>query len=687
MALDGGRFTETTSRAASALLAVQRTWRAVQSTWWGTLGLVAERAPPVPGWLTRFVAACGRDGPVRKSLVVWFNRQPLVRFISRSLLRRIVVSNLLGFIILLAGIIYLSFNSSWLINTKREALRVQGEIIAAAISGEARVVRGRIVVDPDRLPAGDDALIPFRDDNFTALELSIKPEVVGPMIKRLTRPTNTRARIYDRTGNLVVDSDTLFSRGQIAAPAGTTPSATAPTPGGPTASEDDDNAAASAEPAAEEKPKTKNFWTRLRYWLIDRELQVYRDIGSANGQYYPEVKDALKGSHTAMLMLDEKGLQIVSAAVPIKRSNVVQGVLLLSTRPGEIDEAQAEAFEAIWPLAALALMASLLTSYLLHRTVAEPVKRLSEAAEHVSRDINAYTQLPDYADRKDEVGQMSQAFNAMTASLYRRIEASERFAADVAHELKNPLTAASSTAQSLGYAKTDADRDMLVQQIQNELKRLNRLITDVSSASRLDAELARQQQEPVDLGHVLRSVISIFTDKAETKGVTLTLATAAAIEGRDDYIVSGNESRIGQVFTNLVDNALSFSKPGARVAIAARSDASDVIVTVEDEGPGIAEDKLGKIFERFYTYRPTAEASRGNNSGLGLSISREIVEAHGGRVWAENRYATAVGAGQGGADQDHKSQAGATPLGARFTVSLPRLRVATRGGPSVSRRA
>jgi two-component system sensor histidine kinase ChvG len=216
---------------------------------------------------------------------------------------------------------------------------------------------------------------------------------------------------------------------------------------------------------------------------------------------------------------------------------------------------------------------------------------------------------------------------------------------------------------------------MLVQQIQNELKRLNRLITDVASASRLDAELARQQQEPVELGHVLESVIAIFADKAEGKGIGLSFAAPGVIDGRDDLVVSGNEGRIAQVFTNLVDNALSFSASGRNVVIAARVEAGDVVVTVDDEGPGIAEDKLGTIFERFYTYRPTAVASRGNNSGLGLSISRDIVEAHGGRVWAENRY--------GGPDG---ATTGEGPIGARFTVTLPRLRLATRGGPAAARR-
>ncbi|MDX2289271.1 MAG: stimulus-sensing domain-containing protein [Hyphomicrobiaceae bacterium] len=661
MALDGGRFDAATTRMTGLLGAARTGFGEVQHRVAAGRARVSALAPTLPAWLQAAVSACRRDGPVRRALVAWFNRQPLVKFISRSLLRRIVVSNLLGFVILFAGIVYLSLNSSWLINAKREALRIQGEIIAAAIAGDAKVVKNQIVVDPDRLPAGNDALIPFRDDAFASLELSIRPEVVGPMIKRLTRPTNTRARILDRSGNLVVDSESLLSRGQIVDP-GTSDAGT----------------------ESSERPKTKNFWTRLRYWLIGKEVQVYRDIGATNAQHYPEVREALKGNHTAMLFLDDSGRQIVSAVVPIIRANNIHGVLMLSTSPGEIDEAQAEAFEFLWPMVGLALLASLLTSWMLHRTVADPVKQLSVAAEHVSRDINAYTSMPDYTDRKDEVGQMSKAFNAMTASLYGRIEASERFAADVAHELKNPLTAASSTAQSLEYARTDEQRAQLVGQIQSELKRLNRLITDVSSASRLDAELARQQQEPVDLRSVLASVLSIFEDKAERHGVRLSLEFSAAAP--DAFTVNGNDGRLGQVFTNLVDNALSFSVSGRAVAIAARLDGDDVIVEIEDEGPGIDEDKLATIFDRFYTYRPTQYTSRGNNSGLGLSITREIIKAHGGRIWAENRYPAGLAQPSGTTSPGDRNTE-RPRSGARFVVTLPVLRQSTRGGPAGSRRS
>ena len=223
----------------------------------------------------------------------------------------------------------------------------------------------------------------------------------------------------------------------------------------------------------------------------------------------------------------------------------------------------------------------------------------------------------------------------MTASLYRRIEASEKFAADVAHELKNPLTAASSTAQSLTFARNDQERDQLVSQIRGELKRLNKLISDVSNASRLDAELALQQRQPVDVGEVLQNVVASFRDLVDGTGRKVELEVQA--DGADDLLVLGQDGRLGQVATNLIDNALSFSPDEGTVRVKACRTGDIVEFTVEDEGPGVEPGKLETVFDRFYTYRPTANSSRGNNSGLGLSISREIVDAHEGRIWAENR--------------------------------------------------
>jgi two-component system sensor histidine kinase ChvG len=572
---------------------------------------------------------------------------PLVRFVGGSLLRRILVASVAGLIVMTGGILYFSENNAWLIDAKRESLRVQGEIIAAAIAGDARVEPGRLIIHTDSLPQVGQKASPPDDSAFTAHELSIRPERVAPILRRLVQPTTRRARVYSRDGTLVMDSAILLQRGQLSR----------------------------HEPkvSSGSRTRTKNFWTRLKSWMMGEDLPVYREIGNANGTSYPEVRQALEGTATAMLLLNEKGEQIVSTAVPIQRGSKVQGVLLMSTRPGEIDQILSDQRDQIWLLAAFAILASLISALLLARTVAGPIRRLSAAAELVSRNISARHELPDFAQRTDEVGQMASAFAAMTAALYRRVEASESFAADVAHELKNPLTAARSMAESLSYAKTEEQRKEVVKQIQNELIRLNRLITDVSNASRLDAELARQQMVATDVTTVVASINQIFRDILS--GDSRRVETDIAVAPFDDaYLVRGHDGRLGQVVTNLIDNAISFSPEGAVVTVRVRRVDGTVELSVEDQGPGIPDDRLDIIFDRFYTDRPETEVIRGKNSGLGLSISREIIRAHGGEISAENRRAP-------GAARNER------PLGARFVVRIPGVVTPARSGMTTGRRA
>ena len=252
---------------------------------------------------------------------------PLIRFVTKTLQRRIIFANTIGLAILLGGIFYLSQYHAWLIDAKRESLRAQGEIIAAAIAANASVETGRIVLDPDRLPEIEGARSPFRDDGFAALQLSIAPERVTPILRRLVPAADTRARVYGRDGTLIIDTAQLLSRGQLAR----------------------------SEPEAgngqNERVKVKNTWTRFLSWLMRGDLPVYREIGGANGTAYPEVRMALTGSTTPMLLVNEKGEQIVSLAVPIQYRKAMQGVLLLSTRPGEIDEILSEERNVILVLA------------------------------------------------------------------------------------------------------------------------------------------------------------------------------------------------------------------------------------------------------------------------------------------------------------------------------------------------
>lgn len=572
---------------------------------------------------------------------------PLIRFVTRTLQRRIIFANIIGLAVLLGGIFYFSQYHAWLIDAKRESLRAQGEIIAAGIAANAKVESDRtIVLEPDKLPEVEGALSPFRDDAFAALQLSLAPERVTPILRKLVPGTDTRARVYAQDGTLIVDSAQFLQRGQVAR----------------------------LDPAAppQGRVKVRNSWTKFLTWLTRGDLPVYREIGNANGTAYPEVRMALSGSATPMLLVNEKGEQIVSMAVPIQYRKAVQGVLLLSTRPGEIDEVLAEERNVIFALALTALAATLLASFLLARTIAGPMRRLSAAAEGVSRNISAHRGLPELSQRADEVGQMATAFGEMTASLYRRIEASERFAQDVTHELKNPLTAARSTAEALAYAKTPEQHRELVGQIQEELRRLNKLIGDVANASRLDAELARQETEPVDVCEVLKTIAGVFHDMLSVDSRRILLDITDLPSNQTAYVVLGHDARLGRVVTNLLDNALSFSPPSGIVKVSARRVVSEIEIVVDDEGPGIPADKLEDIFERFYSDRPQTDSTVGKYSGLGLSISREIVNAYGGRIWASNR-GTRPGAPPGGAHEHavFKDQRMAGVAGARFTIRLP----------------
>ena len=387
-----------------------------------------------------------------------------------------------------------------------------------------------------------------------------------------------------------------------------------------------------------------------------------------------------------MLLVNEKGEQIVSMAVPIQYRKAVQGVLLLSTRPGEIDEVLSEERNVIILLALTAFAATLLASFLLARTIAGPMRRLSEVAENVSRNIKARHELPGLSHRADEVGQMATAFREMTASLYRRIEASERFAQDVAHELRNPLTAAGSTAQALAYAKSPAQQQELVRQIQEELKRLNKLITDVSNASRLDAELALQETEPVDVRQVLHGVVEGFRYRLERRFAPHRprhrrgAAQPVRLRGAGARRAPGPRHHQPARQCPLL---LARATASSRSAPAAS--APEIEIVVDDDGPGVPVDKLEEIFNRFYSDRPQTDRTVGKNSGLGLSISREIVNAYGGRIWASNRKLPPGGSASGQEDQAAlKDRRAPGVAGARFTVRLPAADAAASKGAQLA---
>ncbi|AOG06619.1 sensor histidine kinase [Bosea sp. RAC05] len=555
---------------------------------------------------------------------------------ASSLTRRIVVLNLGGLVALLVGFLYLNQFRESLIESRVQSLLTQGEIIAGAIAASATVETDAITIDPDRLlqlQAGESAGI--AED---PLDFSINPEKVAPLLRRLVTPTKTRARIYDRDGLLTLDSRSLYSRGDVLR-------LDLPRVGQP-----------------DEAPLMERTWNLFRNRLGRADVPAYDDFENANGRSYPEVARALNGSPASVVRVNTRGQTIVSVAVPVQRFRTVKGVLLLSTQGGDIDAVIVSERYAIFQVFAISAAVMILLSVLLAGTIAEPIRKLADAAQRVRRGVKSREQIPDFSGRHDEIGHLSGSLRDMTKALYSRIEAIESFAADVAHELKNPLTSLRSAVETLPRAKSEESRGRLLAVIQHDVRRLDRLISDISDASRLDAELARNDAGPVDLGQILETVVSAQNETRREGQPMIELVSERRGQrpgGRDGFIVLGHDSRLGQVIVNLIDNARSFSPPDRPVRVMLSRVGDEVLVTVEDGGPGIEPHALERIFERFYTDRPNE--GFGQNSGLGLSISRQIVEAHRGTIRAENRL------GPAGAD-------GVQPrLGARFTVSLPAL--------------
>ena len=572
---------------------------------------------------------------------------------SSSLSRRIVVLNLGGLVALLAGFLYLNQFREGLIDARSQSLLSQAEIIAAAVAASATVETNSITIDPEKLlqlQPGQSA--GMNDDASSALLFSINPEKIGPVLRKLVSPTRTRARIYDRDGDMVLDSRSLSVRGNILR-------AELPPP----------------EPDA----IIARFWEQIKssiYGLFrSKNLTPHEllseDISLTNGHGMPEVVAALEGARHTLVRVNSRGETIISVGVPIQRFRAVRGALVLSTQGGDIDTVIASERWAILRVFAVSAIVMLVLSLLLAGTIAEPMRRLAEAAERVRRGTKSRQEIPDYTDRADEIGHLSGALRDMTKALYNRIEAIESFAADVSHELKNPLTSLRSAVETLPRIKTEASRERLMEVIQHDVRRLDRLISDISDASRLDAELARTDMSPVDMAKLLSAVVSgaNSVERPDQVKVMLNIEPILPIHSVNgagaNFLVNGFDSRLGQVINNLIDNARSFSPKGGAVHVALRHLGDRIELVVDDDGPGIPSDAFERIFERFYTDRP--DQGFGQNSGLGLSISRQIIEAHQGRIYARNRL------GQRPSSASDSSAQEPPVLGARFIVHLPAL--------------
>jgi two-component system sensor histidine kinase ChvG len=580
----------------------------------------------------------------RRARALW---RAVAAVFSSSLTRRIVALNLGGLAVLVIGFLLLNQFRADIIAARTQSLKTQADIIAAAIAASATVDTGAITVDPEKLLElpQREAAAPAPNDEDT-IEFSINPERVGPLLHRLATPTRTRARIYDRDGALLLDSQTLSARS------------------GP--------------------PKTEESWwgwlrAELRRSLAPTAKRRVSDEWVTNGKSLPEVADALAGETESAVRVNADDETIVSVSVPIERAATVRGALQLSTQGGDIDSVIAAERWALVRFFLVLAAVMLVLSLSLANTIAQPVRKLAEAAERVRRGIKSRQQIPDFTNRADEIGHLSGALRDMTRAMYDRIDAIESFAADVAHELKNPLTSLRSAMETLPRVISGPSRDRLLDVMQQDVRRLDRLISDISDASRLDAELARGEATPIDMAALLTAVVAMASDSPRGNGVKLRLTieeTDAKAKGRA-YVVLGHDSRLAQVVVNLIDNACSFSRPGDEVRVGLRrmrgepsaegEPAGDaIVVTVDDDGPGIPPHALERIFERFYTDRPAQ--GFGQNSGLGLSISRQIVLAHGGQIWAENRPCAPDARAPSAAAGEAPSRHGA---GAHFVISLP----------------
>lgn len=553
-------------------------------------------------------------------------RRGLARRLSSSLTRRIAFLNLAGLVALFLGFLWLNQTRVGVIDARSQSLSLQAEIISAAIASAVSTNTDTLQLDPDKLLQQQLSEPPPREDKSQNwFEFSINPARVAPILKRLVTPTRTRARVYDRDGLLLLDTRAFYNPGDFIDP----------------------------RPPVKDDSSLTLF---TRSWNAVKQRFGRVDLGQpdsiASNLGLPEVQRALLGAGSNVVRVSADGQTIVFAASPIQRGSNIKGALLLSTQEGDVDRIIAE---ERWGFVLVFLIASgvmLVLSVLLAGTIAEPVRRLSEAADRVRRGTRVREEIPDFSERSDEIGQLSVSLREMTGALYSRIEAIERFAADVAHELKNPLTSLRSAVETLPLARNPESKERLLAVIFHDVRRLDRLITDISDASRLDAELQRAEAETFDLSALLTAVVSMKNDvlKPGETPIQLTVAPLAK-----KLLVHGNDGRLVQVFNNLIDNAQSFSPPGAPVCITTRAEAAKVSILVEDEGPGIPEHALVRIFERFYTDRP--EQGFGQNSGLGLSISKQIVEAHGGTITAENL-----------------TDAAGQRKGARFIVTLPLVR-------------
>jgi two-component system sensor histidine kinase ChvG len=523
-----------------------------------------------------------RPPPSGPSFFSWLPGSRLGRFI--------ILLNVLGLAIIIAGSLLLNELRRGLVGARIDSLTTQGELIVNVIN------RAATVGEPSP---------------------ELDAQAASEILQMLSNPRSQRARLFDAEGHLIADSYWVADRVEwkVLPPA---------------------------------RPRSDQGGLAL-------DLKLGRPppppAPAAQRALMMEVGQALRGVHWAGMRTAEDGERVVSVSIPIQHVQAVLGVLTLEA--SDVDEIIRAERQALAPFILIAIFVTLVSSLLLNSLIAQPVRMLARAADRVRLSRARSISLPQLAKRDDELGDLTRSLEDMTDALSERMDAIERFAADVAHEIKNPLTSLRSAVETLDLVKDPAARDRLMAILNNDIQRLDRLVTDISNASRLDAELSREDLRSMDLGRLIAEVTQLYQDTAKPGDVDVRYDAPDTLE---PIMVSGREGPLGQLLRNLIDNARSFSAKGGEVRVRLERGRGQAQLTVDDDGPGIPPDNLETIFERFYTSRPKG-AAFGGNSGLGLSIARQIAAAQGGSIRAENRL---------GPDGE--------VLGARFTVTLPEAR-------------
>ena len=512
-----------------------------------------------------------------------------------SLSARILLLNLLALILLLVGILYLNQFRQSLIESKVDALKTQSEIISATISASATSSKGTNLFVFDRNIANgngfDQRVIKYRN-------YRINKKLLESIIGQLIDPKTLNAKIYDSNNKLIHESNQFFSEQKVA-----------------------------IFPISEIEDGSL-FWSIYNKITRFFGLDSIRHLKYAND--YNVVANALDGSKNIVVNKNQSGQAIIHVSVPIVKFKAIVGYLVLSTQSSTIDMIVYEERAAIMKVFMIASLITIILSLILSNTIAKPMRELADAADELTNNLNIRKKIPDFTKRNDEIGNLSGALNNMTVTLLNRIDTIEKFSADVAHELRNPLTSLRSAIEAFPVIKNKNERLKLIGIIQEDIDRVDRLISDISETSKLDTALTVEEREITDIYEFLHDLIMLQNSRYKTNPIKLNHDEI----GIKLYSVI-NRDRLNQVFINLFDNARSFSKDGDSIDVSLHDERGDIYIEVSDFGGGIMGTKINRIFDRFYTDRPN-KVDKKKHSGLGLSIVKQIVDSHDGEVSVKN---------------------------------------------------